>query len=287
MYFSNFDESFMNENDEDNDSNDDEVGIIEFEIKNECSKKWDNSDEPFEIQDALNADSTLTCVALSIASTVLPTTFMLDSKKLWIADTGATSHVTKYANGGKNQCKSMIKMRGCSNDSMIGTFEMNIPVKYCKRAGEELRSANLNDMQVNERFNFNLFSMTKILLKGYKLKGDEKSITIFKGEVSFVFDAVIKMRHGALFCAFMKRILMSEPEISNISVEAEERLEKRNLKTIVKQAHECLGHLSKAMTRVAAMHLGMMLSHGALPVCKLCAMAKAQQCNIPKIMDED
>ena len=76
-----------------------------------------------------------------------------------------------------------------------------------------------------------------------------------------------------------------KPEVVTASVEkAEESPVKRILKTSVKQAHECLGHMSEVMMQVAANHLGMMLSCGLLAVCGPCAMAKAQQCSIPKVV---
>ena len=111
---------------------------------------------------------------------------MLESDSLWIADTGATEHVTKFATGGVRQRESSVKMRGFNtNESAKGSVEMDIPVVYCDKDGKEVRSAELKDVQVNEGFNFNLFSVNKMLMKGYTLKGDNKSLTISKGEVSF------------------------------------------------------------------------------------------------------
>jgi hypothetical protein len=52
------------------------------------------------IDDASKFDSTLVCIASTVASTVTPTATILDSEALWIADTGATSHVTKFTTGG-------------------------------------------------------------------------------------------------------------------------------------------------------------------------------------------
>ena len=52
---------------------------------------------------------------------------------------------------------------------------------------------------------------------------------------------------------------------------------KKVLKTSVKRAHECLGHLNEEMTKATATHLGITLSRGALPPCESCAIAKAKQ----------
>ena len=116
------------------------------------------------------------------------------------------------------------------------------------KTSSELHVFRLTDMQVNERFNFNLFSITKMLLKGYQLKGDQKSISIWKGEVLFVFHTVVNTKHGALFCAIMKRPT-NKPEAS--VEKTDENPVKRILKTSVKRAHECLGHMSEAMMRAA------------------------------------
>ena len=78
---------------------------------------------------------------------------------------------------------------------------MDIPVVCCDKDNNKMRSVELKDVQVNKRFNFNLFSVNKMLLKGLKLKGDDKSLTISKGEVSFVFDTVgPHKKRGAILC---------------------------------------------------------------------------------------
>ncbi len=242
----------------------------------------EQSSKLFEVEE-LNVSSALTCVAL----TMLPTTLMLELEALWIADTGATSHVTKYATGGINRHDTAIKMKGCMNNSMTTSFEMDIPVTYCHKDGNKIRSAELKDVQVNNRFNFNLFSITRMLAKGLKLKGDNKSISKFKGACSFEFDTVIHTKQGALYCARMKRKLVNNySEVTNASV-SDEMPVKQNLKTSMKRAHKCFGHLREMMTCAAAAHLGMTLSRGALPVCESCEMAKAHRHYMPKDVSDD
>jgi hypothetical protein len=85
---------------------------------------------------------------------------MLESEDLWIADTGATSHVTKHATGRIKERESAVQMKGCM-EIMTANFKMDIPVMYCNKDGNKIRSAESKDMQVNNWFDFNLFSMTK------------------------------------------------------------------------------------------------------------------------------
>ncbi len=166
---------------------------------------------------------------------------MLELEDVWIADTGATSHVTKHATGRIKQCKSAVQMKGCM-ENMTANFEMDIPVMYCDKVGNKIRSAELKDIQVNYRFNFNLLSMIRMLGKGFKLKGDEKLISIYNETCKFVFDTVIHTKHGALYCAIMRRKLVNDLlETMKASVTVEKPMRKI-LKTSVKRAHKCLGH---------------------------------------------
>ncbi len=50
----------------------------------------------------------------------------------------------------------------------------------------------------------------------------------------------------------------------------------------IKQAHDCLGHLSKDVTCKIAAQLGMELPRTGFQTCEACAIGKAKQRNIPK-----
>ena len=69
-------------------------------------------------------------------------------------------------------------MKGWMNNSAASMFNIDVPVRYCNKDGNKFRSACLTIVQVNKPFNFNLFSITKMLMKSYQLKGDHKSILI-------------------------------------------------------------------------------------------------------------
>jgi hypothetical protein len=97
----------------------------------------------------------------------------VESENVWITDTGATSHVTKHKIRGINQLGTTVKPRGIIRELINLELEMDILVKYIGKDGLEI-NAELKDMQVNENFNFNLFSMTKMPKKGYLLSGNKK-----------------------------------------------------------------------------------------------------------------
>ncbi len=198
---------------------------------------------------------------------------------MWIVDTGATSHITYNRTGGVNLPNMTVKTRGFAGQSINPDLEMNIPVMYICDKSKEIE-AELKDVQVNEKFNFNLFSITQMHQKGYILKGDANLIRLCKGNHEFKFDSVIQTHRGALYCARFCRHSTPPPQEYNVAsvvldtsdntssgIEAEEAL-KKIFKINGKQAHEYLGHLSKDTTRIMAKYLGMIFLRGLLPVCK-------------------
>ncbi len=66
------------------------------------------------------------------------------------------------------------------------------------------------------------------------MKGDKKLISIYNETCEFVFNTVIHAKHGALYCAIMKRKLANDLlETANASV-TEEKPMKKILKTVLK-----------------------------------------------------
>jgi hypothetical protein len=135
---------------------------------------------------------------------VLLTHQALESENVWILDTGATSHITKHKIGGFDHCGMTVKTRGFVGESINPELEMDILVKYIRKNGLEIK-AELKEVQVNENFNFNLFSVTKMLQKGYLLSANEKCIKLKKGAHVFTFESVIRTRGETLYCAIFKR----------------------------------------------------------------------------------
>jgi hypothetical protein len=117
-------------------------------------------------------------------------------------------------------------------------------------------------MQTNEKFHYNLFSVTKMLLKGYKLKGDKHLLTLCNKTRSIVFDNIVCRQNGVLYCARFTRKL-GKSETANPIMQGEEdslKNAKKILKVNIKRAHDYLGHLSKDVTCKIAAQLGMELS---------------------------
>jgi hypothetical protein len=121
-------------------------------------------------------------------------------------------------------------------------------------------------------------------LKGFKSKGNKHSLTLCNKTRSIVFDIIVPMQNGALYCARFTRKL-GESETANPVIHGEEdslKVAKKILKANIKWAHDCLGHMSEGITRKIAAQLEMELSRTGFQTCEACAIGKAKQHNIPK-----
>jgi hypothetical protein len=123
-----------------------------------------------------------------------------------------------------------------------------------------------------------------MLLKGYKLKGDKHSITVWNQTRLIVFGLVIRTNNGVLFCAkFTRNICESETANSVIqTVESGSKIVKKIFKMNIKRAHKCFGHMNEIATCKTAAQLGMELFWTGFATCESCVIGKAQQHNVSK-----
>jgi hypothetical protein len=86
----------------------------------------------------------------------------LESRDIWIADTGTTSHVTKHTEGGRKHRQTNVWTCGFAGETIQPDSEMDIPVIYVDVNGTGKFVVVLGDVQTNGKFNYNLFFVTKI-----------------------------------------------------------------------------------------------------------------------------
>jgi hypothetical protein len=268
VYLNNFKES-------DNEESDDESDDEESDDKEGCHEESDdkeedsNDDNPlvtvlddstnvdFEVsnEDTYDLDLRISVVVNVIADATFTTgAHILESQDIWIADTGATSHLTKHAEGISKHCQTSVRTRGFAGETIQPDCKMDIPVTYSDKKGTEKFNVILGDVQTNEKFHYNLFIVTKVLLKGYKLEGDKHSLTLCNKKRLIVFDIIVCTQNGVLYCASFTRKL-GKSETATPVIEGEEdslKSAKKILKMNIKWAHDCLGHLSKDVTHKIA-----------------------------------
>jgi hypothetical protein len=119
-------------------SNDEESN--EGSCDDEKSNEKRNDDPPI-------LDLSLSAVANVIAdATFMIGAHILESQDIWIADTGATSHITKHTEGGRKHCQTNVWTRGLAGETMQPDCEIDILVTYVDGNGTEKFGIVLGDV---------------------------------------------------------------------------------------------------------------------------------------------
>ena len=219
---------------------------------------------------------------------------MLLDPNVWIADTGATVHMTSSKQGVIRERKADSDDTVTMANGMADGAESVIDIRgtVCNKEGKPDKEVVLQDVSYMPKGHFNLFSVTRLQKDGWILGGDSKAIWLTKGDAKLEFDIVIPTKKGMLFAMYIDR--HSEVAASGVQTTLktkEQGLKSGNDKTChdgwtlqltVQKAHEFLGHPDEAKTRLAAKVLNWNLTRGGLKPCEACAAGKAKQKNVPK-----
>ena len=222
--------------------------------------------------DDYGSEDEIVCVAAS--KLAFPSTSkLLQSPNVWIADTGASIHMTSHIAGMKNvRTVSQGITMGNSHNELAGRMG-DIRGRICNKFGEVMDTAVLKDVALIAK-GFNLFSLSRMQVNGWKLHGDDKAIWIEKDGKVIRFDIKIQTSRGAVFAAFIQRELGS----AGVAVDGSRPVVSISYDT----AHDLLGHMGEDATRKSAKHLGWTVT-GTPSVCSSCAVAKAKQKSLPKV----
>ena len=99
-----------------------------------------------------------------------------------MADTAATTHITFSKNGARNERKCDIVSVGHMGEGVVSTSIVDIPGQFENKDGEIGLTAELTDVRYDEKYNFNLFSLSKIMRNGWSLRGNTNGITATKND---------------------------------------------------------------------------------------------------------
>ena len=150
---------------------------------------------------------------------------------------------------------------------------MDLPGQFVGKDGSLGTKATLKEVNYNDRYNFNLLSLTRLLMSSWSItRGDKTAITV-KSESGKVinFDIVILMVHGVIFaCRFIQ-----DADINAASTDFGVRLN-------INKAHRLLGHGDKESTRQTSKQPNWVITHGKMKPCLACAKTKANQKNLSK-----
>ena len=82
---------------------------------------------------------------------------------------------------------------------------MDISVTTYDKFGNEVSRLMLTDIRHLKGGKYNMFSVTRAIMDGWLLAGNEKAIAISKGNMTIKFDIVIRIRKDALFCKYLQQ----------------------------------------------------------------------------------
>ena len=200
---------------------------------------------------------------------------ILKDAEIWIADTGASNHSTFSRTGSINVIESDLGMtQGATGEAVAPKSAVDIPSLACDRYGNQQFEVTMTGVSLIPKGNFNIFSITRLLLAGWKIGGDANSIWVKKVQWTIRFDTRVTTAKGALFCILMKR------QIKKTEVSA---LLTTGTTMSLTEAHTLLGHYNEEATKAAAGHFGWKITRGLNMVCQSCAGSKAKQKNVHKI----
>ena len=136
---------------------------------------------------------------------IRPTLQALNSPNMWIGDTGATRHSTKYKQGGINSRPSTSRTRGISGQAIKPSMEVDLPGMYCDKNGNDQFAVKLRDVDAIPKSHYNLISLTKLMEEGHKVIGTKKDgLSVKKGGRVIKFDIRVKTPKGVLWCAYIR-----------------------------------------------------------------------------------
>jgi hypothetical protein len=108
---------------------------------------------------------------------------MLKRSDLWIADSGASNHVTFSDKGCQDKRDATGLTHGFVSKSVHPKCELDIPCVHYDKDGNQVGEVTISDVSHLPEGNFNLFSLPSLLKEGWTLIGNTKYINLQKGGI--------------------------------------------------------------------------------------------------------
>ena len=202
-----------------------------------------------------------------------------DVSEFYIADSGASAHMTGSLQGMEN-IRDHVEDVTIGNGEKMKTSKIGDKVLTWKNntTGEEVCVRLHNVRYVPEMGPFNLFSITYALSKGFTLGNEGQIIWLKKDGRKLMFDSILTTKFGYV-CGAELFYCEDKAEIAKPSLNEGSTIN-------INEFHELLGHCGEEKTRAVAKYYGVKLT-GPFKPCTACATAKARQANIPKSVSEE
>eukprot|EP00980_Cylindrotheca_fusiformis_P021938 scaffold8776_cov78-Cylindrotheca_fusiformis.AAC.1 len=175
-----------------------------------CPKKVgrDNKRKSNDVQESM--DGSTDCNLLFIDTDVSKlkvsgTKSELKLKDLWIADSGATVHSTNRECGMKN-CEASEGFVTVGNGNTVKIQKYGqVAGQFVDKQGDKMMKATLDEVAYYPESAANVFSLTRMLKKGWTLGNNQHALWIKKGQRKILFDIQVETSRGVLYCANFQR----------------------------------------------------------------------------------
>ena len=196
---------------------------------------------------------------------------VLNDPGFWVADTGASVHMTPYKQGVYDIKKSDTKISMGNKHEVSSTEIGKLNGTMCTKNGETIGKLKFENVSL-VKSGYNLFSLTLMQLKGWTLHGDKNSIWLQKDGHKLIFDIPIKTPNGVIFATYISR------ELGNAAI-----ANQKPFAITYEQAHRLFGHIGKPMTKMICKYRGWTLTGNDEAICESCQVSKAKQKSLPKV----
>jgi hypothetical protein len=130
---------------------------------------------------------------------------MLKITDIWIADSGASNHVTFSDKGFKNKRLATGLTHRIVGNSVLPKCQLDIPCVHFDKDGAQVGEVIITDVSHLPEGNLKLFNVTRLQKKGWALIGNADCIKLQKGRKSLLFNIVINTPRGSLYVGKFSR----------------------------------------------------------------------------------
>jgi len=195
------------------------------------------------------------------------------TQKTWIADSGASSHITNKDTGLYDICTVKEPVRIGNGKTVYATKIGKLNISIAFKDGSHVPFM-LNNVQYIPGFWVKLFSLTVAIAKGCTISNKGHMIVVQKNDLMLEFNPEIKTPNGFV-CGIMMTIEMPTGDLSYVSATMKKPQD-------INELHCKLGHVSEDAIQKTAKFYDWKLKN-KFQNCGDCALAKSRQ----KIMNKE
>jgi len=214
-----------------------------------------------EANTTTNDEVILTCLLVGSGDNISSTT--------WIANTGASCHMTNSIKGLKD-LKDADRIIKVGNGEKLTCNKVGTWTGSYEQEGK-IKKITLKNVAYVPQLSTNLISLTQILENEWELKGTKSKLHIYKNSNKMTFDIKIKCRKGHVFA---KELYPSKHDTALVSESSDDK---------TMRLHRQFCHSDIQQVKDTAQRLGMNIDDVKSNIdCEDCKIAKAKQKAVPK-----